>query len=245
MADDPYQNVTRRRVLAAVHGAFELAFVAIVLLFFAAAITLIWFSGEQLWEVFQPAEGRSASARFVSILECVGLLTIAVAALELAQTILEEEVQRSVAMSAPTRVRRFLSRFLMVVIVSLTIECLVAVFRAIHDAPERLPQAAAVGIAAAALLAAWGVFVRMNTAAEELEPEAIEEAQAEDDKIENHGTQPSRRNRNGGHRGGHRGGRRPPRPGSPSGHDLAGSESSGRDPSGSRRGPPRRDDDNR
>ncbi|MET0509962.1 MAG: hypothetical protein ABWZ78_17545 [Burkholderiaceae bacterium] len=243
MADDPHRKTTKRRLLAAVHGAFELTFVAIVLLFFVSAVTLIWFSGEQLWEVFQPAEGRSASARFVSILECIGLLTIAVAALELAQTILEEEVQRSVAMSAPTRVRRFLSRFLMVVIVSLTIECLVAVFRAIHDAPERLPQAAAIGIAAAALLAAWGVFVRMNTAAEELEPEAIEEAKAEDDKVENRETQPFRRDRSEGDPGG---GRRPRRHGGRPRHDMAGSEGERRDPTGdSRRGPPRRDDDSR
>jgi hypothetical protein len=183
----------KHRLIAIVHGAFALSFIGIVALFFAASVTLIWFSGEQLWNVFQPAEGRTTNARFVSILECIGLLTIAVAALELAETILEEEVQRSVAMSAPTRVRRFLSRFLVVVIVALTIECLVAVFRNVHDAPDMLPHAASIGVAAAALLAAWGVFVRLNTAAEKLEPEAIQEAQAEDEKVENRDARPDPR----------------------------------------------------
>ena len=36
----------------------------------------------------------------------------------------------------------------------------------------------------AALLAAWGVFVRLNRAVEELEPEGIEEARGEDHKVQ-------------------------------------------------------------
>jgi hypothetical protein len=41
-----------------------------------------------------------------------------------------------------------------------------------------------VGVAAAALLAAWGVFVRLNRAAEELEPEAMEQVKSEDRELE-------------------------------------------------------------
>jgi len=112
------------------------------------------------------------------------LLTIAVAALELGQTILEEEVKRAAQMSAPTRVRRFLSRFLVVVIVSLAIESLVAAFQFIHEDSSKLPHAAAIAVGAAALLAAWGVFVRLNKSAEELEPEGMEAAKSEDHKVE-------------------------------------------------------------
>ena len=36
---------------------------------------------------------------------------------------------------------------------------------------------------AATLLAAWGVFVRLNRGAEELEPEAMQEAKEEDSKV--------------------------------------------------------------
>ena len=43
-------------------------------------------------------------------------------ALQIAQTITEEEVVRSAHVSGPTRVRRFLSRFLTVVVVALVIE---------------------------------------------------------------------------------------------------------------------------
>lgn len=170
--------------LAAVRVSFALGYIAIVALFFVCALALVGFAGAELWHGLDPGEDLPLRDRFNSILEAIGLLTIAVAALELSQTILEEEVQRTAQMSAPTRVRRFLSRFLIVVVVSLSIETLVAVFRLIHDDPARLPQAAAIGIAAAALLAGWGVFIRLNRSAEELEPDAMERAKREDQAVE-------------------------------------------------------------
>lgn len=110
----------------------------------------------------------------------IGLLTIAVVALELGQTILEEEVQ----VSAPTRVRRFLSRFLVVVIVALSIKSLVAVLQFAHADMSSLIQAAAIGVATGVLLAAWGLFIKLNKTAEELEPEAMAEAKKEDRKVQ-------------------------------------------------------------
>jgi hypothetical protein len=86
-------------------------------------------------------------------------------------------------MSAPTRVRRFLSRFMIVLVVSLSIEALVAVFQFNHEQPAYLPYAATIGLMAAALLAAWGLFIWFNRSAEELEPQAMEQAQREDDQI--------------------------------------------------------------
>ncbi len=109
---------------------------------------------------------------------------MAVAALELGQMILEEEVHRQAQMSAPTRVRRFLSRFMVVLVVALSIETLVLAFRMSHDAPEYLPYVASIGVVAALLLAAWGVFIRLNRAAEALEPDAIQAAKRGDRKIE-------------------------------------------------------------
>jgi len=167
-----------------VQKLFESAYILIVIVFFISAVTLVIFALGEIWGAIRPAEEVTMQTRFVAVLECIGLLTIAVAALELGQTILEEEVQRSASISAPTRVRRFLSRFIVVVVVALSIECLVAVFEFIHDAPHLLPHAASVGVAAAALLAAWGVFVRLNISAETLEPEAMKNAKDEDEKVE-------------------------------------------------------------
>ena len=86
-------------------------------------------------------------------------------------------------MSAPTRVRRFLSRFLVVIVVALAVEGLVVTFRGAHESGELLLYAAAIVVATAALLASWGVFVRLNRYAEELEPEAMKEAKGEDRKL--------------------------------------------------------------
>ena len=57
-------------------------------------------------------------------------------------------------------------------------------FRVAQEAPEQLPYVAAIGAAAALLLIAWGVFIRLNRSAEELEPEAMQDAKREDRKIE-------------------------------------------------------------
>jgi hypothetical protein len=163
---------------------FVVGYSGITVLFFCAAVALIVFAVLELWHGINPRYDLPLRGRLNSILEGIGLLTIAVAALELGQTILEEEVQREAHMSAPTRVRRFLSRFMVVIIVSLSIESLVAVFQLVHDDPARLPQASTIGIAAAVLLAGWGLFVKLNRSAEELEPEAMEKAKREDDKVE-------------------------------------------------------------
>ena len=56
-------------------------------------------------------------------------------------------------------------------------------FQALHEAPERLPEAASVLLAVGVLLAGWGVFIKLNRAAEELEPEAMAEAKSEDVKL--------------------------------------------------------------
>jgi Ni/Fe-hydrogenase subunit HybB-like protein len=144
---------------------------------------LILFASLELWHGINPSAALPLKERFNSILESIGLLTIAVVALELGQTILEEEVQREVQVSAPTRVRRFLSRFMVVVVVALAIESLVSIFELAHEDTSRLPHAAMIGVAAGVLLAAWGLFIKLNRSAEELEPEAMEETKNEDSKI--------------------------------------------------------------
>lgn len=167
-----------------VQKLFSIGYVITVLFFLACGVVLVGFAAGEMWAVLDPAAEVPLRQRFVQVLECIGLLTIAVAAFELGQTILEEEVQRSASMSAPTRVRRFVSRFLVVVIVSLSIECLVAVFQLIHTSPDLLPQAASIGIAAGVMLAAWGWFIKLNVAAEDLEPGAMQKVKAEDHKVE-------------------------------------------------------------
>ena len=170
--------------LAFVHKVFPAGHFVISMMFVVISITLMVFAVLQLWTGIGPAGDIAVQQRVNFVLEGLSLLVVSVAALELGQTILEEEVQRRAQMSAPTRVRRFLSRFMVVLVGSLSIETLVAVFRFGHEAPQYLPYAASTGAAAALLLAGWGLFIWFNRSAEELEPEAMQQAKREDRKVD-------------------------------------------------------------
>lgn len=162
------------RFFAAIH--------ALIATFFAlAALVLVGTASRVLWQAFTSGFDHESA---VGVIDGIGLIAIAVVALQMAQTIMEEEVIRQVHISGPTRVRRFLSRFLVVVVVALAVEGLVATFKAIRGNPANLASAAAIVIAAGVLLAGWGVFLRLNRSVEELEPEAMEEAKREDQKLD-------------------------------------------------------------
>ncbi|WCE05729.1 hypothetical protein [Pseudoxanthomonas sp. JBR18] len=169
--------------MKAFEKVFLIGHVAVIALFVLCGVGLMWMAGAELLHAFQQ-DVENTRARFNLVLECIGLLTIALVSMELAQTIFEEEVMRDVKVSGPTRVRRYLSRFMVVVVIALSIETLVMTFELVHEDPSKLPYAGAIGLAAAALLIAWGVFVKLNCAAEALEPEAMEDAKREDDEVE-------------------------------------------------------------
>jgi hypothetical protein len=141
---------------------FAMGFVVIVVLFAGCAVALIAFSGIELWRAVQPSEALTLTKRFDVILDCIAMLTIAMAAMELAQTIIEEEFEHTTRLGAAARSRRVLSRFLVVVIVSLAIESLVAIFKLLHDDPSKISDAAFIAFAAAALLVAWGIFIKLS-----------------------------------------------------------------------------------
>jgi hypothetical protein len=158
------------RFFAGIHGVVAALFVAISLL-------LMWIAGKTAWLAMVGDDGANQA------IEAIGLLAIAVVSLQIAQTIIEEEVIRDAHVSAPTRVRRYLSRFLVVVVVALSIEGLVASFKALHENPLMLPHAASILVSAALLLAGWGIFIKLNRAAEDVEPEAMADAKSEDAKL--------------------------------------------------------------
>lgn len=170
-----------QRHLNWIHSLFPVGHFIISLLFMAVGVSLIVLSCWQLWTAL--SADMSVAVRINVVLEGLAVITVALAALELGETIIEEQVQREAHMSAPTRVRRFISRFMVVLVVALSIETLVLVFKYSHEDAASLPYAAVVGLSAAALLIAWAVFIKLNRAAEELEPEAMREAKEEDKKM--------------------------------------------------------------
>ena len=170
--------------MRAIRPLFTGAYCLVAAFFAVAATVVMGFAVVELWEAVFPRASVTLGDRASAAIDSIGMLAVALVALEMSQTVVEEEVVRQVHVSAPTRVRRYLSRFLGVVVVALAIESLVAVMQALHRQPDALPYAAAVAVGAAALLAAWGLFLRLNRSVEELEPQGIDEARGEDYKVQ-------------------------------------------------------------
>jgi hypothetical protein len=168
------------RPMKLVLNGFAIAQGAMAVLFAVASLVLMVVAARTGWEAVSNGLDMEAAQK---VIEAIGLLAAAVVALQIAQTIAEEEVIREMHVSAPTRVRRFLSRFLVVLVVALVIEGLVATFKALHEDVRLLTYAALLLFSAGVLLAAWGVFIRLNRFAEDVEPKAMEEAKQEDEKL--------------------------------------------------------------
>ena len=150
------------------------------LLFAGAGIALMVIAAHNGWMAMTGGVDTTAGE---AVIEAIGLLAAAVVALQISQTITEEEVIRDAHIGAPTRVRRFLSRFMVVIVVAIAVEALVATFKS-REKPELMLHDAAMFCAVGIVLVGWGVFIRLNRYAEELEPEAMAEAKKEDAKLE-------------------------------------------------------------
>ena len=150
------------------------------LMFTLCALALLWIAGVKGVGAVQNGLGPD---EMIKVVEVLGVLAASVVAMQIAQTILEEEVVRDTHISGPTRVRRFLSRFLVVLVVALAVEALITTFKASEDHELMLYSSMLIG-AVGLLLIGWGAFIRLNTSAEKLEPEAMEDAKKEDSKVQ-------------------------------------------------------------
>src|SRR5688572_14738206 len=140
------------RGYAAAHAVLALVFVL-------AALVLIVVAFRLGWAVLQ---GGFTETVAIEVIQIIGIAAVAVVALQIAQTITEEEVIREAQVSGPTRVRRFLSRFLVVIVVALGVEGLIATFKALREDLTQLPYAASLLVALGVLLAGWGAFIWCN-----------------------------------------------------------------------------------
>ena len=162
------------RGFAAIHAVLALLFVL-------ASLVLIAVTVRAAWNLVGEGFGDNLA---IEVIQMIGITAVAVVALQIAQTIAEEEVIREAQVSGPTRVRRFLSRFMVVIVVALSVEGLIATFKALREDPSQLLYGAALLVSVGFLLAGWGAFIWLNRAAEELEPEAMALAKSEDEKLD-------------------------------------------------------------
>ncbi len=156
---------------------FPTIHILIALLFVVAALSLIVIAaGVGLASL---VDGFSMSAA-QGVIEMIGLAAHAVVALQIAQTIVEEEAVRRVHLSGGVRIRRYVSRFMAVIVIALAVEGLVATFKALHENMGQLPHAASLVVAVGVTLAGWGLFSRFSQGTEEAEHEAAEQAERDE-----------------------------------------------------------------
>ena len=136
------------RLFALVHGVFAAVFALVAFLLLAIALRVLW----------QAVAGGLDERTALTLIEALGVLAVAVVALQIAQTIAEEEVVREANVSAPTRVRRFLSRFIVVIAIALAVEALVGTMKALREDMTLLPHAAAGVVGVALLLGGLGLL---------------------------------------------------------------------------------------
>lgn len=85
--------------MSRIRRLFAVGYSIITILFVCCAICLIIFAVLELWYGINPRNALSVRVRLNSILESLGLLTVVVTALELGQTVFEQEVQREAHIS--------------------------------------------------------------------------------------------------------------------------------------------------
>lgn len=96
------------------------------------------------------------------------LFTLALAVFDLAKTIFEEEVLLRKDIRRHSTTRRTLTRFIAAILIAVSIEGLMLVFKFALDAPQHLWLAIGLLVAAAALMVALGLYVYFGAQAEVL-----------------------------------------------------------------------------
>ena len=105
---------------------------------------------------------------FAAPFQATILFTLALAVFDLAKTIFEEEVLLRKDIRRHSTTRRTLTRFIAAILIAVSIEGLMLVFKFALDAPQHLWLAVVLLLAAAALMVALGAYVYLGARAEVL-----------------------------------------------------------------------------
>ncbi len=144
-------------------------FYVVTLLFILVSILLICLAFDRLLVT----AASFPQVQLDSLFETIGFTTVAAAVFELARTMYEEEIRSLTKMTAPLKIRHFISRFLTVIVISLSIEFLTMVFRYSHKTGEfvYMYEAAAVAIGIALIFFAWAYYNKTSVYVEQHEHE--------------------------------------------------------------------------
>lgn len=126
------------------------------------SLSMIGYALIEVWKAI-PSGGRL----IYTMLDAVGLIVISLAVFDVSKYLLEEEVlRRGRELRSPREARQTLTKFLVIIIIAVSLEALVFIFGTGSEHIEHLLYPAALLMASVALIVALGVFQRLSVGTE-------------------------------------------------------------------------------
>ncbi len=144
---------------------FKAVYSVIVLGLFSVALLLLYLSAKECWLTIYALQ-KGADSKFVPF-GVVIYLTLALAIFDLGKTTLEEEVLLYKDILRHSSTRRTITRFIAAIIIAVSIEALLMIFKsALNENGEHIVQAVWIILAAGFLLLSMAVYVYLGSRAE-------------------------------------------------------------------------------
>ncbi len=134
--------------------------VSLALLFISLAMV-----GYAIWELTAALIGGMKVIN--KILDAVGLIVVAVAVFDVAKYLMEEEVLRERELRSAREARQTLTKFLVIIIIAVSLEALVFIFGAGTTDMSNLIYPTALLATATLMVIGLGIFGRLSVAAED------------------------------------------------------------------------------
>jgi len=141
-----------------VHPLFQLVYGVIGLMLVIVSGLLIFSAGKSLVDVLYEHTNTATQAFHLVILVTLGL-----AIFDLGKTILEEEVLLHKDIHHTDSTRRTISRFMSAIVIAVSIESLLLMFKSLLGDPAQLNSAVFMLLAAVALLVGLGAYLRLTS----------------------------------------------------------------------------------
>jgi len=146
---------------------FKAVYSVIVLGLFSVALLLLYLAGKECWNVLETLFSGHENENKLLPFGVVIYLTLALAIFDLGKTTLEEEVLLYKDILRHSSTRRTITRFIAAIIIAVSIEALLMIFKsALNESGEHIIQAVWIILAAGFLLLCMAVYVYLGSKAE-------------------------------------------------------------------------------
>jgi hypothetical protein len=147
------------------HPLFISVYSCIVVGLFCIVGILLYSAGSEIVSLFISPSAEDLQSKPFGI---IIFLTLALAIFDLGKTTMEEEVLMQKDIFRHSSTRRTITRFIATILIAISIEALLLMFKSVLGSPEYLSSAVAMMGASAALLVGLGIYVYLGAKAEVL-----------------------------------------------------------------------------